>query len=57
MAENTQKESKAKVHYRGGHGDHYCRNCTMFRSPNACTAVEGYISPEGLCDLFKRKRG
>lgn len=26
-----------------------CSECTMFRCPNKCTAVEGDISPEGWC--------
>lgn len=53
MAE--QKETKAKVRYRTGHFATRCGNCTMFRPPAGCTAVLGVISPQGLCDLFKRK--
>ena len=52
------KATKAEAHYRAGAGDRRCAGCTMFRpfsSPDGgyCTAVEGQISPDGLCDYFK----
>lgn len=31
-----------------------CSNCTMWRSPNKCTAVAGNISPNGWCAWFER---
>lgn len=31
-----------------------CINCTMWRSPNKCSAVLGKISPDGWCKWFKR---
>jgi 8-oxo-dGTP pyrophosphatase MutT (NUDIX family) len=36
-----------------GHGDERCKNCTMFRAPDACTLVEGDIHPEGWCRHFE----
>lgn len=55
------KLDKTTVHYREGSGGERCGNCTMFRNPNACTLVAGYISPHGYCDRFdakeKRARG
>ena len=35
-------------------GSQQCSHCTMFRKPNGCTAVAGYISPRGWCKLFDR---
>jgi len=35
-------------------GNQQCDRCTMFRKPNGCTAVAGYISPRGWCKLFAR---
>lgn len=49
------KATKAKARYRDGNRERHCALCTMFRSPNSCTAVAGDISPGGLCDYFKRK--
>lgn len=30
-----------------------CRDCSMFRAPDACTLVRGDISPEGHCDYWQ----
>jgi hypothetical protein len=30
-----------------------CKECTMWRPPNGCSAVEGVISPYGWCKWFK----
>ena len=32
-----------------------CGMCAMFQTPNQCTAVEGRISPQGHCKLYKRR--
>lgn len=45
--------SKRSVNYRVGSGRNVCGNCTMFKAPAACTAVEGTISAKALCNLFK----
>jgi len=44
------------ANYRAGSGDRRCKNCTMFRPPSACTAVQSPIRPEDVCDYFQRKR-
>ena len=49
------KAAKTEAHYRDGSGDRHCALCTMFRPPDSCTAVSGNISPDGLCDYFRRK--
>lgn len=50
------KASKEEVHYRGGHDGVECRNCTMYRHPGECTAVQGYIRPTDVCDLFEKRK-
>jgi hypothetical protein len=52
------KKSQSIVNYRQGRGLQKCENCTMYReregSQPHCTAVEDPISPDGVCDIFKR---
>jgi len=44
------------VHYTDdGIGRLRCRFCSMFRSPDACTLVEGDVHPEGVCDHFDHR--
>ena len=50
------KASKEEANYREGTKDKQCSQCTMFRPPDMCTAVKGDISPNDLCDYFKRSR-
>lgn len=48
------KLDKTEVNYVGHAVDgHTCRTCTMVRPPRACSDVEGKISPDGHCDMFK----
>jgi coenzyme F420-reducing hydrogenase beta subunit len=44
---------------KAGYIDHpkngeVCKHCTMWRPPNACSAVAGVISPDGWCEWYKR---
>jgi hypothetical protein len=50
------KATKAKAHYRLGHGGRQCGKCDMFRPPASCTAVEGKIRTQDTCDFFEKKR-
>ena len=34
-------------------GDQHCDQCKLFQPPNACTSVEGEISPKGWCKIFQ----
>lgn len=36
-------------------GDQQCDKCKLFQPPDACTTVEGKISPNGWCRLFQPK--
>jgi hypothetical protein len=38
-------------------GDQKCSNCSLFQEPNACTLVDGNISPEGWCKFWVKKVG
>ncbi len=32
-----------------------CSSCTMWRPPHGCSAVKGYISPDGWCSYYEKK--
>jgi len=49
------KATHAESHYRMGHGETRCANCTMFRPPSSCTSVQSPIEGGMLCDYFKKK--
>jgi len=34
------------------HGDQYCGRCVMFRPPDSCTHVAGFIVRHGWCKIF-----
>lgn len=36
-------------------GDQECDKCKLFQPPDACTEVDGKISPQGWCRLFQPK--
>ena len=38
-------------------GDQECSNCSLFQEPNACTLVDGEISPKGWCKFWVKKAG
>lgn len=49
-------ETKIKAEYQNNpKGTQQCNKCTMFRRPNSCTLVIGYILPQGWCKHFERK--
>jgi hypothetical protein len=50
------KSSKPAAHYRAFAAREHCRDCSMFRAPNSCTAVEGAINPLGHCDYWEHKK-
>lgn len=52
----SHKTSKTAVVYMDGEkGPFRCDNCSEFEAPNGCEIVEGYIDPEGCCNLYKQK--
>ena len=46
----ASKKSKEDVHYMVGRK---CGNCINFQHPDSCAKVNGFISPEAVCDLFE----
>jgi hypothetical protein len=51
------KDSKLEANYQDKpKGNQICSECTMWRPPNACSAVLGSISPNGWCDYFKQTK-
>jgi len=52
---NEEKASKQEADYQTHpHEGQICKNCTMWREPNKCTAVAGDIDPDGWCKWYKR---
>jgi High potential iron-sulfur protein len=52
------KMSQPSVAYQESpKGDQKCSNCSLFQEPNACTLVDGNISPEGWCKFWVKKAG
>ena len=49
--------SKDAAAYRAQSDTRNCADCTMFRSPDACTLVKGYIHPGGTCKHYEGKTG
>ena len=57
MGQETEtRMSQAEAAYQNKpKGSERCDRCTMFVTPDGCTAVEGRIAPEGWCRIFKSK--
>lgn len=52
------KMKQASVEYQDSpKGDQECSNCSLFQEPNACTLVDGEISPKGWCKFWVKKTG
>jgi hypothetical protein len=52
QAKVSQAEAKYQVTPNGGQA---CNGCANFTVPAACKVVDGNISPNGWCKLFKAK--
>lgn len=48
-------KTRAQSHYSPirGTSRQRCENCSMFREPNSCTAVGGFIAKHGKCDWWE----
>ncbi len=58
VTEAVAKMSQASVQYQDTpKGDQQCSNCSLFQEPNACTLVDGEISPAGWCKFWVKKTG
>jgi hypothetical protein len=58
VKEASAKMAQKAVEYQGTpKGDQQCSNCSLFQEPNACTLVDGEISPTGWCKFWVKKTG
>jgi hypothetical protein len=56
--EASAKMAQKAVEYQDTpKGDQQCSNCSLFQEPNACTLVDGEISPAGWCKFWVKKTG
>jgi hypothetical protein len=52
----SKKISKNEARYQNyPKGAQQCSRCSMFRKPDQCTAVVGWIDPKGWCKLWAAK--
>jgi hypothetical protein len=49
-------KTKADANYRTRAQSRHCQDCSMYRRPNDCTLVKGYISPMGTCRFWEAKK-
>jgi hypothetical protein len=58
LKQAAAKMKQASVEYQDSpKGDQECSNCSLFQEPNACTIVDGEISPKGWCKFWAKKPG
>ena len=58
VKEAAAKMAQKAVEYQDTpKGDQECSNCSLFQEPNACTLVDGEISPKGWCKFWVKKTG
>ena len=58
VKEASAKMAQKAVEYQDTpKGDQQCSNCSLFQEPNACTLVDGEISPAGWCKFWVKKTG
>ncbi len=52
----ANKLPQKAVKYRATpNGDNKCSNCSLFEPPKSCKNVDGDISPDGWCLLWRKK--
>jgi hypothetical protein len=52
------KMSQKSVAYQDSpKDDQQCSNCSLFQPPNACTLIDGEVSPAGWCKFWVKKVG
>ena len=57
MAKIKKSKNDPKIQYQmRPQGKERCGLCVMFRAPNECTDVAGYIVRQGWCKIFARKK-
>ena len=52
---NAAKAPQKSVAYQESpKGVQKCDNCSLWEAPNACKSVDGTISPQGWCMIYKK---
>jgi hypothetical protein len=58
LREAAAKMTQKAAEYRDTpKDDQECSNCSLFQEPNACTLIDGEISPKGWCKFWVKKAG
>ena len=58
VSEASAKMAQKAAEYQDApKGDQECSNCSLFQEPNACTLIDGEISPKGWCKFWVKKQG
>src|SRR5215468_3810155 len=58
VSEASAKMAQKAADYQDApKGDQECSNCSLFQEPNACTLIDGEISPKGWCKFWVKKQG
>jgi hypothetical protein len=56
LREAAAKMSQASVQYQSTPKDNQqCSNCSLFQEPDACTIIDGEVSPQGWCRFWAKK--
>ena len=56
FAAAASKISQKAVNYQDHpDGDKRCDKCVQFQPPNACTLIDGEVSPAGWCKFWVKK--
>lgn len=53
---HAAKVAPAAVKYQDTpKGESKCETCGLFQAPSSCTTVDGTISPNGWCMIYRKK--
>ena len=53
---NAAKAPQKAVKYQETpKGDQSCENCALFEAPSSCKTVDGTVSPNGWCMVYRKK--
>jgi hypothetical protein len=52
---DSKVSQKAVAYQDTPNGSKNCANCSLFQAPNSCKSVDGVISPQGWCRIWRPK--
>jgi len=52
---DSKVSQKAVAYQDTPNGTKNCSGCSLFQPPNACKTVDGVISPQGWCRIWRAK--